>query len=737
MINTTSLDNIPIKYEETRKLCNEFVKELLNDETHNEGGKLHKLSHFKKFVQGVLKDTRIQSVTRADVADFFKREGVIPRLCVMKFLYFSEQYLSDDLKRLLTVGDWLSGYYRVSSVVEVCESSTPEQYFLTYCNKRKTWLFCFTDVPYELPLFQIAVAYAKQFSGSSVALRIFLAHLYEAIGDQSITDIEDLSIKAYTNAAMFYTEAMCGKEIQKVRYALTGFFRYCGSFGINFLEKDNLDIKVFEKFGLARHLSEGYEIIKYSKLDDVPCSDKWALVYEAKNDKGVVHPISEIRYVDFTQIHNKTFRAWVKLYFWNTDTSIRCKAENVIVLKDFLNYINSIRKAEVLTIFCHPGKPDEEIIDFNEIAAYLAKLESEKASETQMARATAIISKFFKEIRNCSINAPNGISYFLYRKAPPRVNSANAIPEDDLNMIAEKIVLKESESIFNSLCCSLFRIQLETELRISEIIALDYDCIFETAKKNEYVIVLKRKTSGNTKEEVPITRYVKAEIDHVKEVTKELRKTAPDYLKKKLFITSRKGTVSARRITPIRYREYIFSICESLGLPKYGPNNIRDTHMTLALRQKIKNKLSDLELMVLGGHKSREVIKNHYSDLTLQEVNEMLNGVIIGDIDVETGEIIEDEKQYEESSIVSDGCGFCSNDACNDLTLLGCLMCKHFVTMPTRRSYFEEAIKKIDHQILDAGTQHDREDLLAIKRLHVAFLVAIDEFVERKKNASA
>ena len=52
-------------------------------------------------------------------------------------------------------------------------------------------------------------------------------------------------------------------------------------------------------------------------------------------------------------------------------------------------------------------------------------------------------------------------------------------------------------------------------------------------------------------------------------------------------------------------------------------------------------------------------------------------------------------------------------------------MCKDFVTTPDRLPYFKERIKSLDEKILNASIPHDKEDLVAVKRLHVGFIEAL------------
>ena len=155
--------------------------------------------------------------------------------------------------------------------------------------------------------------------------------------------------------------------------------------------------------------------------------------------------------------------------------------------------------------------------------------------------------------------------------------------------------------------------------------------------------------------------------------------------------------------------------------------------MTMAKMHQLKLRLSDLELSVLTGHATPNVDIEHYIDMDVTTMMEALHGVIIGNIDI-TGRVM--AKVPENISIVanevSNGCGYCQKEYCNNLTYLDCILCKDFVTMPSRLPFFEEQIRLMDMKIKNAEIPHDKEDFVNIKRLLVAYESALKS-IEVKK----
>lgn len=718
------MENIPFNCVETKKVCNDYLKTLLAKDT-TQGVIEINCYEFKRFARKCLADKQLCEVTRSAISEYLKNEKRINLRNVLRFLYHAKKYLSTDVRAFLDIGLWTAGCFSTKSVTTVLDSSNPEQFFVV--SSKGSYALCYTDAPFTTPLFEIIKDFAKHINYShSEDDAYFIAHIFSALGE-SVTDLPDLTMSSFKHAANYFWEK--GPKPVKQMSLLMSFFKYCSSYGINFLEDDGLDLNVFEKPGLARKLANGYEIVKYNRMDPVPAADQWALVYNPANDAGTTHNSSSVLYFDFTGIKNETFRSWVKMFVWVNQKSIKSKRTCALSQKRFLNYVHDIRVGKERSLFAKPGRALDKMVTIKEVDAYLGWINSQGLSGTTKATQIDHVRQLFNTLKAEGFEIAKGIWYVLYTKGAHTDNTAKAIPKADLEILVDALVRKTKDGIASTLYLAVFNLQIQTELRVGEILALEYDCIRETIKKGEYIILSPRKNPRKELEEIPITKYVKQEVDAIMGVTDELRKIAPQHLKKRLFLAPQMGITAVRAITVQNYREYLRDVCEEIGLPYYKPENVRDTHMTLALERKIEKGMSDIKLSVLTGHKTKEVLMDHYADLSLREMHEILHGTIIGNIDMETGEII--ETGLDDASLVSDGCGYCSNTACNDLTLLACLVCKHFVTTPSRREYFEEQIKVLDEKIQNATLPHDKEDLMAIKRLHVAYLVAIDNHVKK------
>ena len=73
------------------------------------------------------------------------------------------------------------------------------------------------------------------------------------------------------------------------------------------------------------------------------------------------------------------------------------------------------------------------------------------------------------------------------------------------------------------------------------------------------------------------------------------------------------------------------------------------------------------------------------------------------------------------------GCGRCKALNCLFRSILPCITCENFVTTIEYEPFFKRMIQLIDDQLVIAKYPHDREDLVTMKEIYVAFLVEFDK----------
>lgn len=323
----------------------------------------------------------------------------------------------------------------------------------------------------------------------------------------------------------------------------------------------------------------------------------------------------------------------------------------------------------------------------------------------------------------------------LIQYEEPTLGAAKSIPVEHLSKIAVALSEKAKTDYMAMLSYAIMHILLQTEFRINQICKLRIDCIKPTAKLNEYMIVSNEKTSHGASNHYVITSLTYHVLMNTIEQTEKVRESCnmeshKDYIF--LYQGKNRGT---KVIGYDQFSEELRKICEDLSLPCYTAASFRDTHMTQALEYAIRNNRSDIELSVLTRHKKIDTTKNHYVDFILEKMLESTYGITIGDERINTdGHVVDKIPDIidNDAHTVEGGCGKCRRDKCTMTGPLPCLTCHDFLTTEDYEQNFIKAIATIDRQIQSAPTLHDKDDLVTIKTIYVAWLKEIYKHKEKK-----
>ena len=647
---------------------------------------------------------------------------------ILEYLNFIDLYhnLSSDIQYIISLREVLKGC-SVKKYHELCLCENVFQYIaIEGVSCRRIYL---TDIPADTVLFSDMVDFLKQTAYADKAFGVFIQQFYTSMGDCSVDDTSELSFDSFIESNRFFDRTYHNKKYASFIFS---FYNFCFSkYQINFFKDSGLNIAVLSRRGILTLVNNGYSFVKYNPYDPVPVADKWILCYQKEYEATTEHSTSNTVSVDFSDIKNETFRYWLKVYVWKAQRAIKSKLKVRVVIKKALNYIHSIRTGETLVVYCRHSAPLDSPITPEEAVAFKQHARIENVSPVTQSHVVNTFRTFLQFLDDHNICVVSSSIYYHLAHHQELNNSAHAIPNQDLDKLIKVISEKASESIKNELYAIILKIALDTELRISEILSLEADCVYETAKKGEFIILTRRKDASVEYAQVPIPSEVKYQIDRALMITSSLRRDAPDFLQNTLFIVSQKGTVPVRKLTRENFRRYMIACCKQAGIPKYTAANLRDTHMTKARELKIKKHLSELEISVLTGHKTPNVDMVHYVDMDISTMMEAMHGIIIGNVRINGS--IERTLHSEIANVaneVADGCGYCKLTACNDYTYLDCLVCKNFATMPSKLPFFRERVEQLNIKIQNTKDLHEKEDLINIKRLHVAYMVRILDKLE-------
>jgi len=661
----------------------------------------------------------------------FSESGILQTLHLIKHVIKEERTKDQRLNNFIEVSEYFSKFINKEKFIELLDSESNNEYFYVEHNKRKnteSYLYRLNIENSELK--EAFASFLKSSQNVGLPLNTFAKYFDKSLEEYAISSINDLNIESYVHQVRFFSRI--GNSKNKHLYSITSFYNHiANNYNPNLFYNDGFNLTILHRTGLANDIADGFELISLNPYDPVPPHDKWLLFYGNMNTSNSDVSTSFIKRFDFSSVKNDSFRNWHKHYLWHNSSGISTKALNFSDIRYFLNYVDKIKRREILTIYT--GSSPDENFNVNDAIAYKNHIysihDNNRTRSSYIYNARNLLKhvvdyELFKIDDNCF--------YHLTHTLSSDYNNAFAIPDDELKKISNLMLENSYGSTINALYYAIFYIALETEFRPSQIVALPLKCYQETAKPNQYVLISKTKRHSKDPIEQAITMYVKRQIDEIVQLTKEYRDLCHiEKLKEFLFIIPASKYDRYKLISVSQFNTYIQKCCKTLNLRSYSMQNLRDTHMTKAEEYAIRNSMSDLEQGVLTGHVLPETTSRSYVDTQLTELLEAVHGIIIGNIDLNGKVVNKIEPEIENAEhLVENGCGYCDLKACKETTMLGCLVCTDFVTTVSRLKYFEEQIKTIDKKLLNATLRHDKEDLINIKILLVAYKKEIMKLME-------
>lgn len=548
-----------------------------------------------------------------------------------------------------------------------------------------------------------------------------------SLGDYSIERIEDLDFNSY-KAQLLYFSKYDEKLEKTLSYTapITAFYLFIKqNYNGKIFEKSSVDSNILQRARIGQEILDGYKPIRYNTHERVPNTDKWLLCYSGLETDNMteLRSITSSTLIDFTQVESETYRNFCKHFLWYYNSGLNTNMKRLRLTIVFCNYIFDLKSGKVLCLGVAPTR--DERITMDEVIAFKYYIMDIKNGNATIQGYIFAASTFLKHISDHNfMNVENGIFWHLKNIPNPDKGTANAMSDADLNKVSALMKKKACESIFNELCFYILYLAMHTPFRSSHIIAWKVSAISDTVKEGQFRTYSRVKTSDGQKMPIPITLRIKRVIDKAKKVTAQYRQECKnEKVKEFVFIGKGKKNGTYSNLAPGSFNSYFKKCCEEVGVdPQYTFANLRDTRMSKAEVEVAKKGYSDMEQMALTQHRDPNSI-NNYSDIDIRECLEAVYQIFIGNVDVRGTVVktISKDIATEEQS-VSEGCGYCGTEICDNYSYLDCLMCKHFWTSPEQIPFFQEQIKICDKKIAEATNNHDKEDFQTIKRLMVAYL---------------
>ena len=715
------------------QLAQLFLSRLKIELSGNDQTKYSTLNSTKKGMRIFFENVVLENINKEYVNTKFVENSRLwkhtRQHLIWQFIFFlkDEGKLCDEWNQLENVRKKLC-----SNIKSICTSKILSAYdssrFFVMAKQNETYTFYLDSSSLEIQT--IMKEFITQQNSIFWEDSYFVSSLFETAGICPIS-IEDINYEVFS----LQVKALIGKNKQKqylVQLLKFYYFIYVNYNSALFSESFECDPRILVRFGLASEIRKGYSFIFYNPMEQSPKQDRWLLDFYHYKELQIKNMTQSIG-LDFLKVKSGEYREYLKKYMWCSTHSIPMKTHNFPVLIYFLNYISDIKSGKILTIFARTT--DSARFDVSEIAAYRYFILGKYKNITSQAHLFSAVKSLLLYLCDNKYIDFNKAIFEQLKIKMATTSDKKTIPDESLVRIAEIMKNRVSDSPKNAMYYSIFYLGLETEFRFNQLRNLCVDCVCETAKKGQYVILNQTKTSCGEKKEQAITVYTKKQLDEIRIITESYRNGCPDKsLKRLLFIelVNEKNNVY-RPLSLYGFDKYFKDCSKEAGTDNFCFSNLRDTHMTKADEFIIRKGISEMYLRVLTDHLSPNTTFRNYIELDLRKMLEALNGVIIGNIRLK-GKVKADDLALQETDCVLDECGYCELSGCIEYSFISCLLCQYFFTMPMRLQFFEEEIRRTSREICMSNNIHDKEDLIAIKRLLVGYVEAIMIFKEKHKN---
>lgn len=427
--------------------------------------------------------------------------------------------LNDEkLQCLATVNSKRNITIQVNTALKILEYKHPEYWcvreFDSTCHKKTTFTK-YINHPVKEVREIIADFLASHFHNFYQGIDDFCMLFAQSLDGYVIKSVSDLNFKTFKSQIMFFYKKNNDYGRFSAVSCTVAFYLYIThNIDDQIFEKDGVPSSILQRSTISKEIVEGYHLIKYNQMEKTPECDKWLFCYKKSENSSIY----EIDAVDFTRIFSKTYRSWVKHYIWKEDVKVHTKLDPLPMFVKAFNYVHDIKTGAALNVFATPG--DETKFDVRDAMAYKNYiLEAYENNRTRNAHIYSIRNLLRHVFRNNLGDIDAGVFYTLNHTVDQTYDNTCPIPNSELSQLSALIKEKASSDPLADMYSSIFFIALETEFRGSQIVSLPKNCLRETAKNGEYVVVSETKTSAGELVEQPISAYVEREIRHVMQIT--------------------------------------------------------------------------------------------------------------------------------------------------------------------------------------------------------------------------
>lgn len=574
-------------------------------------------------------------------------------------------------------------------------------------------------------------------------MKVFAQGFEESLSGNKLINISIDSFNEKTLEEQFrYYSMKQGRDKTICIKILKEFYTYlCERLGKDIFNiSSGINKYYIQRMDFSTLYSDGYRVVYLNRADEISLYDKWLLSPNGYEEYTTTMKPNDFVVLNFSRVKSKKIRHELKKWAIYNSKSLKSLKNSINNLFIFFEFIENEEESEYRKKIVQftDNRYKNSLIKKDDIILFLSYCKKQHGEETLNKYKIDLKSFISYLILEGEKIDKSILEYFKTKKFKSIGESTNIIPVDDLKKIAEEYKREMDKSIEGKLRWIFFHLLNTTNFRPNEILNLKRDCIVKGMKKGEYEIVLEsdesssipiismsRKTSHGKKIEVNPSKKTIRALEVAIELTKELSSEADSCISEYIFIKR----VSKQRIDAITldnmYRNFKRTL-KKLKIPdnEYTLYSCRHTYMT-----NVFEKLELHEALIATGHDTLKTTKRYIHFDTKEYLEAMykvsignvkLNGVIVDKIENAGIEIPNNINNIT----VKKGCGYCKTN-CEGSNEIDCLICNNFIATLDRIPYFEQGIRYVDKLIVNEEIMHEKEHLVSIKKLYVAYLAEL------------
>lgn len=553
---------------------------------------------------------------------------------------------------------------------------------------------------------------ASLFSGSPV-----LSEFTRSLGFE-LKRLEDFNVGTFSKQVSYFSHIEgCPKRRVAQRFLTAIYLDIISSLPDNqttFTLSTGVVPELLLSNGFIRRWSEGYRPYVHDTLSPVPTNPKWLLIPSAE-EKARTSIDPRPTAVDVSY-HDPTLQKLLMEWLWTEVESVEgMRVQVPASMKRFLDTLEMNDEGRWVAT----GRGTGQWLLNLRIAIRGDGVMVQKAWARSLLQAGISAGVVVVEPSAAMLlNSPERDT----KNAPDTRRWASA---ENLSMLGKELERRRSSSVVDELVYHAFSCITQSSIRIGDILSLKTSDFEPDTGSGVHAVLLSTKVDGSGCRRVVLNNSVYSHLLAARDATEEVRSRAPEGMSAYIFVYESNRRGNTRIITTDKFLIWLAKACDHLGIEHITAAMIRRWYQTETHRFAREKGLSELAMRPISGHSHSSTTVNYY---VYDDIRSYLEDTNLKDMCEQPirGVVPSTEWVGKEEDLVQSGSGYCRNDECDVAGAMTCLMCRGFLTTPSRIPEMEEVLENINRRIKSlVYNTHERKHVLAVKGLVIEYLAVM------------